>query len=102
VSMPSWELFDAQPEEYRRAVLPPEVPVRLAVEAGSPMGWERYVGPFGGVMGIKGRFGASGPYKVLAEKFGFTVDHVVAQAEELVHDFPERAHLMEGQIACAR
>jgi len=102
VSMPSWELFDAQPEEYRRAVLPDEVPVRLAVEAGSPMGWERYVGPFGGVLGIRGRFGASAPYKVLAEKFGFTAEHVVAQAEELLRDFPERAHLMEGQIACAR
>ena len=102
VSMPSWELFEAQPEEYRQAVLPAEVPVRLAVEAGSPMGWERYVGPFGGVLGIHGRFGASAPYKVLAEKLGFTAEHVVAQAEELLHDFPERAHLMEGQIACAR
>jgi len=103
VSMPSWALFDAQPEEYRQAVLPADVPLRLAVEAGSPLGWERYVGPFGGVLGIAGRFGASAPYKVLADKYGFTADNVVAQAEELLRSFPEKAHLMERVVAaCAR
>ncbi len=70
VSMPSWELFDAQPPEYRAAVLPPAVP-KIAIEAARPLGWERYVGPDGTVIGI-GRFGASAPYQVLMEKFGFT------------------------------
>ena len=102
VSMPSWELFEAQPEEYREQVLPGNVPVRLAVEAGSPMGWDRYVGPFGGVVGIQNRFGASAPYPVLAEKYGFTVHHVVAQAEELLQSFQEKARLMQNLLACAQ
>ena len=102
VSMPSWELFEAQPEAYREQVLPADVPVRLAVEAGSPQGWERYVGPFGGVLGIGRRFGASAPYKVLAEKYGFTVDDVVAQASELLESFQEKARLMQNLITCAQ
>ncbi len=102
VSMPSWELFEAQPEAYRQEVLPDDVPVRLAVEAGSPMGWARYVGPFGGVLGIVGRFGASAPYKVLADKLGFTAEHVVAQVEALQRGFAERAHAMESIVACVR
>ncbi|HEY75820.1 MAG TPA: transketolase [Thermoflexia bacterium] len=86
VSMPSWELFDAQPPEYRARVLPPDVPARLAIEAAVPMGWERYVGPHGAVMGLD-RFGASAPYKVLMEKFGFTPEAVVEQALRLLkHD----------------
>ncbi len=100
VSMPSWELFDAQPEAYRAQVLPGDVPVRLAVEAGSPQGWERYVGPFGGVLGIRNRFGASAPYKVLAEKYGFTADDVVAHAEELLQGFQEKARTMQGLLSC--
>jgi transketolase len=80
VSMPSWELFDAQPPEYRAAVLPPTVP-KLAIEAAVPLGWERYVGPDGAVIGIH-RFGASAPYQVLMEKFGFTPQAVIAQALE--------------------
>ncbi|HIP87105.1 MAG TPA: transketolase [Anaerolineales bacterium] len=83
VSMPSWELFDAQPPEYRAQVLPPDVPARLAVEAAVPMGWERYVGPQGAVMGLD-RFGASAPYKVLMEKFGFTPKAVVERALRLL------------------
>ena len=102
VSMPSWELFEAQPEAYREQVLPADVPVRLAVEAGSPQGWERYVGPFGGVLGIGRRFGASAPYKVLAEKYGFTVDDVVAQASELLESFQETGRLMHTLITCAQ
>ncbi len=102
VSMPSWELFEAQPEEYRARVLPPDVPVRLAIEAGSPMGWERYVGPFGGVLGIEGRFGASAPYKVLACHYGFTVDEVVARAEELLETFVARADQMCALLKCRR
>ncbi len=82
VSMPSWELFEEQSSEYRAAVLPPDVP-RMAVEAASPMGWERYVGPNGAVIGIH-RFGASAPYKVLMEKFGFTPSVVVERAWKLL------------------
>ncbi len=83
VSMPSWELFEAAPEDYRKAVLPPDVAARLAVEAGVSMGWERYVGAGGKIMGMD-RFGASAPGNVLMEKFGFTVENVVAQAQSLL------------------
>jgi transketolase len=77
VSMPSWELFDAQPQEYRDAVLPPAVRRRLAIEAGTSQGWCKYIGEAGRTLTIDGRFGASAPAEVLAEKFGFTVDNVV-------------------------
>jgi transketolase len=83
VSMPSWELFDAQPQDYREFVLPPAVRRRLAVEAALPLGWHRYVGDGGDVLGIE-RFGASAPGNVVMEKFGFTVDHVVARAQALL------------------
>ena len=83
VSMPSWELFEAAPAAYRDQVLPPEVTVRLAVEAGSPMGWERYVLGPDRVVGVK-TFGASAPGPVVQAKYGFTVDNVVARAEALV------------------
>ncbi|HTM11218.1 MAG TPA: transketolase [Verrucomicrobiae bacterium] len=79
VSMPSWELFDAQPKDYRDAVLPPAVRRRLAIEAGLPQGWHRYVGDGGDIVGIE-RFGASAPGNVVMEKLGFTVDNVVARA----------------------
>ncbi|MBN1444380.1 MAG: transketolase [Planctomycetes bacterium] len=79
VSLPSWEVFDAQPEEYRHKVLPPGVKRRLAVEAASPFGWERYVGLEGKIIGLS-RFGASAPYGVLAEKFGFTAENVLQAA----------------------
>ncbi len=83
VSMPSWELFEKQPQSYRDDVFPPAVTARLAIEAAAPFGWERYVGLKGAVVGMN-RFGASAPYKVLAEKFGFTVANVVARAHELL------------------
>ena len=83
VSMPSWELFDAQPQGYRDSVLPPDVPARLAVELGSPQGWHRYVGERGAVLGID-HFGASAPADVLLREFGFTVDNVVARAKALL------------------
>jgi transketolase len=83
VSMPSWELFEAQPQEYRDHVFPPAVTARLAIEAAAPFGWERYVGTKGAVIGMN-RFGASAPYKVLAEKFGFTAENVVKRAHELL------------------
>jgi transketolase len=83
VSMPSWDLFDAQPPAYRDAVLPPAVTKRLAVEAGTTLGWERYVGPAGDVIGID-HFGASAPAKVLLKEFGFSADNVVARARKLL------------------
>ena len=83
VSMPSWELFDAQPASYREAVLPPQVTARLAIEAGVTQGWAKYVGLTGDVMGLD-RFGASAPYKVLMEKFGFTAEAVVERVLRLL------------------
>ncbi len=83
VAMPSWEIFERQPQAYRDEVLPPHVTKRLAVEAAAPLGWERYVGPEGDVLGVE-RFGASAPYKVLMEKFGFTVENIVARAQALL------------------
>ena len=68
--MPSWELFDDQPAEYRDSVLPPSVTARVAVEQASTLGWERYVGASGHVIGMK-TFGASAPLKELQKKFGF-------------------------------
>ncbi len=80
VSMPSWELFDAQPEDYRDSILPPEITARVAVEAGVPFGWERYVGTQGEIIAVN-RFGASAPYQVLAEEFGFTAKAVAARVK---------------------
>ena len=79
VSMPSWDLFEKQPQTYRDEVLPPSVTARLAVEAGTTFGWERYVGTKGAVLGIN-HFGASAPYKIIAEKLGFTPDNIVKLA----------------------
>jgi transketolase len=90
VSLPSWELFDAQPQAYRDSVLPPDVLARVAVEAGVPMGWERYVGPFGAVVGIENRFGASAPLKVVMEEYGFTAANVAAKAIEVIEALPAR------------
>lgn len=83
VSMPSWELFERQPASYRNEVLPPECRVRLAVEAAVSFGWERYVGIDGRVIGLN-RFGASAPFKVLAEKFGFTAANVTGVARAMI------------------
>jgi transketolase len=79
VSMPSWELFEAAPADYRAKVLPPEVTVRLAIEAGLPMGWERYVLGPDRVVGVTA-FGASAPGPELQARYGFTVDHIVDRA----------------------
>jgi len=83
VSMPSWELFDRQPKEYRDSVLPPNVRARVSVEAGVKIGWEHYVGSEGRIIGLD-HFGASAPGEVLFEKFGFTPEHVAATARELL------------------
>ena len=81
VSMPSWELFEQQTQAYRDAVLPPQVIARVAVEQGSTFGWAQWVGLTGAVIGMK-TFGASAPLKALLQKFGFTVDAVIAAAKD--------------------
>lgn len=83
VSMPSWELFEQQPLEYRRAVLPPQVKARVAVEAGIGQGWKNYTGDGGEIISID-HFGASAPGDILLEKFGFTVDNIVEKTMKAV------------------
>jgi transketolase len=83
VSMPSWDLFERQPEEYRQSVFPPACKTRVAIEAGVSMGWEKYVGDHGAIISIN-RFGASAPYADLARNFGFTVENVVATVNKLL------------------
>jgi transketolase len=83
VSMPCWELFAEQPQSYRDEVLPPAVRARVSIEAASTFGWERYVGPLGAMIGVD-RFGASAPGPVVMEKLGFTPEHVVATAKEVL------------------
>jgi transketolase len=83
VNMACFELFEGQPEAYRKKVLPPEVELRLAVEAGATLGWYKYVGLSGDVLGID-RFGASAPAKVLYERFGLTADNIAARARKLL------------------
>jgi transketolase len=83
VNMPSWELFDRQPAEYREQVLPSQVRARVSIEAGATLGWERYVGLDGVAIGLDS-FGASAPGPVLYDKFGFTVDNVVQQSKALL------------------
>jgi len=83
VSMPSWALFDAQDEAYRDAVLPPAVKARVTVEEASPIGWDRYAGRHGVVLGMR-TFGMSAPMKVVMEHFGFTVEHVISAAKQAI------------------
>jgi transketolase len=83
VSLPCWERFAAQPREVRDAVLPPGLGARLAVEAASPFGWERWVGDRGDVLGVD-RFGASAPYEDLARHYGFTAEQVAERARRLL------------------
>ena len=82
VSMPSWELFDAQPDAYREGVLPASVRARVSVEAGTTVGWERYVGLDGAAVGIT-HFGASAPAATLYEQFGITAERVAVEALRL-------------------
>jgi transketolase len=84
VSMPSWDIFEHQSQEYRDSVLPPSVKARVAVEQASTFGWERYVGTEGRVIGMK-TFGASAPLKELQKKFGFEPERLVAVAKELLN-----------------
>ena len=83
VSMPSWDIFEQQPQEYRDSVLPPAVKARIAIEQASTFGWERYVGGEGRVIGMH-TFGASAPLKELQKEFGFEPDRVVAMAKEIL------------------
>jgi transketolase len=80
VSMPSWDVFEREPQDYRDSVLPPAVTARVAIEQASTFGWERYVGPTGRVIGMH-TFGASAPLKALQQEFGFTVENVVSAAK---------------------
>ena len=84
VSLPSWELFDRRPADYRESVLPQAVRARVAVEAGTKLGWEHYIGLDGACVGMKG-FGASAPAEILYEKFGITAENVVRAAKDLLH-----------------
>jgi transketolase len=83
VSMPSWEIFEQQPTFYQLNVLPEAVIKRLAIEVGSPLGWWKYVGTHGAVMGLE-RFGASAPYRTIQKELGFTTDDVVERAMKLM------------------
>jgi transketolase len=83
VSMPSWELFEQQDESYRNGVLPAQVKARVTVEAGSPIGWDRYAGASGTIIAMR-RFGASAPIKDLLVKFGFTADKVTEAAKQQI------------------
>lgn len=81
--MPSWELFEAQSQEYRNTVLPTAVGARLAVEAGVPQGWDRYVGNHGDVLAVD-RFGTSAPGEIVMREYGFTVANVCRRALALL------------------
>ena len=85
VSMPSWELFEQQPLFYKHTVLPTDVIKRLAIEAGVSLGWERYVGSYGDIIGLD-HFGASAPYKRLKEEFGFTPENIAERAVKLMSE----------------
>jgi transketolase len=89
VSMPCSELFDRQPQAYRDAVLPPSVKARVAIEQASTLGWHRYVGDGGAIVGMH-TFGASAPLKQLVERFGFTPDAVASVARERVSAATDR------------
>jgi transketolase len=83
VSMPSWELFEAQPEEYRHSVLPPAITARVAVEAAAQFGWDRYIGPTGRFVGMHS-YGASAPGNACFKHFGITAEHVFAEAKAAI------------------
>ena len=83
VSMPSWELFEQQPQAYRDSVMPPDVKARVAVEQASTFGWARYVGISNPIVAMK-TFGASAPLKELQKKFGFSTDHVIEAAKQAI------------------
>jgi transketolase len=83
VSMPSWDIFEKQSDDYKKQVLPPAVKARVSVEAASTFGWSQYVGPTGKAVGMH-RFGASAPIKDLLKKFGFTSEKITVAAREAI------------------
>jgi transketolase len=83
VSFPSWELYKQQDEAYQENVLPPAIKARLVIEAGVSQGWEKWAGASGEIIGID-KFGASAPYKTIYEKYGLTVDNIIAQAKAML------------------
>ena len=83
VSLPSWSLFDAQPIAYRQSVLPPAIWARISIEAGTPLGWERYIGLDGVAIGLS-RFGASAPGEVIYQQLGLTPERIVETARSLL------------------
>jgi transketolase len=83
VSLASWEIFEAQPESYRREIIPPNIPARIAVEAASPFGWERYTGDRGAVIALS-TFGASAPGETLMRHFGFTPEKIASAAIDIL------------------
>ena len=83
VSLPSWDLFDAQTEEYRNSVLPPGIKARVSIEAAATLGWQKYVGDEGIAIGID-RFGASAPYKAIYQHLGLTAQRMVDEADKLL------------------
>jgi transketolase len=89
VSMPSWDIFDEQSQEYRDSVLPPQVTARVAVEQASTFGWERYVGPHGRILGMH-TFGASAPLKELLRHYGFEPDRLVEVVKQALAATPAR------------
>ncbi|MGB2895953.1 MAG: transketolase C-terminal domain-containing protein, partial [Anaerolineales bacterium] len=84
ISFPSWKLFEAQSAEYRQQVLPAEIRARVAIEAGVTLGWDRWIGDDGAVIGID-HFGESAPYEELYAHFGLTADNVVQKAQEVLY-----------------
>jgi transketolase len=88
VSMPCWKLFDGQPQAYRDSVLPPQATKRLAIEAGSPLGWHKYVGTEGDILAVE-QFGASAPGEIVLREYGFTVENVCRKALSLLGDHEE-------------
>ena len=84
VSMPSWELFEQQEEDYKESVLPAQIKKRLALEMAYPLGWERYVGDEGDILGIN-TFGASAPGNIVLKEYGFTVENVVSRVKQLLN-----------------
>jgi len=81
--MPSWELFEQQPEKYRQEVLPPDIPERVSIEAGATLGWHRYVGKEGEIIGVD-HFGASAPGNVVQKEFGFTSVEILNRVKTLL------------------
>ncbi|MGH3451508.1 MAG: transketolase-like TK C-terminal-containing protein, partial [Haloechinothrix sp.] len=96
VSLPCWELFDQQPDDYRDQMLPPAVTARVAIEKGSTLGWDRYVGTHGAIVGMH-TFGASAPLKALQTKFGFTPENIVGVAKEQLALISATAPAKDGE-----